>query len=64
MGNYESAAARPQVLACPSCRGSNGATARFCQNCGTSLAPKPCRQCGTTLETGAKFCGQCGTSSL
>ncbi|MEK1914096.1 double zinc ribbon domain-containing protein [Pseudomonas sp. S1Bt23] len=32
----------------------------FCLQCGTSLQPAVCRQCGNTLAAGARFCAQCG----
>lgn len=47
-------------LVCPACRTANGATARFCQQCGSSLTPAQCAQCGSQVSGGSKFCGQCG----
>ncbi|MBX9794123.1 MAG: zinc ribbon domain-containing protein [Burkholderiaceae bacterium] len=47
-------------VSCPSCRSINSPGARFCQQCGTSMAPAACAQCGTTLQAGARFCAQCG----
>ncbi|PZP90615.1 MAG: zinc ribbon domain-containing protein [Variovorax paradoxus] len=41
----------------------NATGARFCQNCGVSLAPRACTQCGTNLAMNAKFCGQCGNQA-
>lgn len=45
---------------CPSCRATNPPQAKFCQQCGTPMAPFACGQCSTMLQAGAKFCGQCG----
>lgn len=49
---------------CPSCGTSNSSGARFCANCGGSLAPPTidCPSCHTTNPTSAKFCSSCGTS--
>lgn len=52
------AAARTGV--CPKCGTPNPASARFCAECGASLAGGPCSACGAELEPGAKFCGRCG----
>ncbi|TSD94276.1 SPFH domain-containing protein [Skermania sp. ID1734] len=51
------------AVSCPNCGHNNTATAKFCQDCGTALAPKTmhCTNCGTELAAGAKFCGECGT---
>lgn len=49
-----------QQVACPACQVSNPASARFCQQCGASLAPRACTQCGVALGAGAKFCAGCG----
>ncbi len=45
---------------CPKCGSANVNEARFCQQCGTSLAPGKCSGCGAELAAGTKFCGQCG----
>ncbi|CAN7765966.1 zinc ribbon domain-containing protein [Pseudorhodoferax sp. LjRoot39] len=50
-------------IACPSCRAANAASARFCQQCGASLAPVGCAGCSAPMQPGAKFCAQCGRSS-
>ncbi|MBI2747006.1 MAG: zinc-ribbon domain-containing protein [Burkholderiales bacterium] len=47
-------------VACPNCKALNAPGARFCQQCGTSLALSACTQCGTKLQPGVKFCSQCG----
>ncbi len=48
--------------ACPQCGCACAAAAKFCGECGASLAPKsvPCVKCGAALAEGAKFCGECG----
>lgn len=45
---------------CSKCGIPNPASARFCAECGASLAGGPCSGCGVELESGAKFCGRCG----
>jgi len=49
---------------CPSCSTANVAGAKFCTNCGGSLAPPTveCPSCHTANAVGAKFCSSCGTS--
>lgn len=44
---------------CPNCATQNPEEARFCFNCGTTLA-LVCGNCGTELPAGAKFCFNCG----
>ncbi len=44
---------------CPSCHQPVPGGARFCPNCGASLAPAQC-ECGEALPAGAKFCPGCG----
>jgi len=53
------------TVTCGNCHAQNPAGAKFCGNCGTSLAPPKaahCTQCGTQLPPNAKFCGNCGTA--
>src|SRR3954447_5596725 len=45
---------------CPSCGTEAAAGAKFCSECGTTLA-RACPSCGTPAEPGAKFCAECGT---
>ena len=47
-------------MICSVCGTSNPAEARFCLECGSSLAAR-CGTCGATNPAGAKFCGTCGT---
>jgi membrane protease subunit (stomatin/prohibitin family) len=51
----------PATVACPKCGAQVAEGAKFCPECGTSLAPKACSNCGATLAPGAKFCPECGT---
>ena len=57
------AAAVPQA-ACPSCKASIRATAKFCPECGAKVPQAPqerfCPQCGNKVSATAKFCGECG----
>lgn len=46
--------------ACQKCGAGNAADARFCQQCGTSMAPAKCAGCGAQVPVGARFCPQCG----
>lgn len=57
------AAAAPAAatVACPKCGAANAEGAKFCSECGESLAPKACSNCGAALAAGAKFCPECGT---
>ena len=51
---------RAVVARCPSCMAETGG-AKFCPECGTSLAPKAtCSGCGTEARAGTKFCPECG----
>lgn len=44
---------------CPSCQHTNDTQARFCNQCGTTLAAS-CSQCSANNAPDAKFCNQCG----
>ncbi|HXC53492.1 MAG TPA: adenylate/guanylate cyclase domain-containing protein [Candidatus Limnocylindrales bacterium] len=46
-------------MQCPQCSFENPSTAKFCQECGSSLALR-CSNCDATLALGAKFCTSCG----
>ena len=43
---------------CPKCHHENSATAKFCEECATPLAP-PCGNCGSRVSPTAKFCPEC-----
>lgn len=48
---------------CPNCGYKNEGDVKFCQECGTPLAPagpKHCTSCGAELAPGIRFCGECG----
>jgi membrane protease subunit (stomatin/prohibitin family) len=50
---------------CPKCGAAHALGARFCANCGASLAtagPTHCAQCGAEVAAGAKFCASCGAT--
>src|SRR4051812_45516854 len=49
------------MLPCADCGRSNRDEARFCDGCGSELAP-PCASCGAGLRAGAKFCDACGVA--
>ena len=48
----------PGVM-CTSCGAENVPGAKFCVECGTSLAMR-CASCGTAYQAGQKFCAECG----
>lgn len=50
----------PPTMACIVCGTGNISTARFCQQCGTSLVPVKCEGCNAEMMGGMKFCGKCG----
>ena len=57
------AAAAAAALRCPSCGHDNPEGTKFCQECGTPMAPKGpsfCVSCGAELAAGTRFCGECG----
>lgn len=50
-----------QTVQCAKCQASNAAGAKFCQDCGASLAARQCPNCQAALTANAKFCSSCGT---
>lgn len=57
------AAAAPVGTAeCSNCHFANTPTAKFCANCGNSMAPPKvaCANCGEDNDPSAKFCASCG----
>jgi len=53
------------TVSCAKCGTGNPPGAKFCSNCGNSLAPPKaahCTQCGTQLGPNTRFCGNCGTA--
>ncbi|MDQ1427803.1 MAG: hypothetical protein QOK39_1279, partial [Acidimicrobiaceae bacterium] len=50
------------TVECPNCHTANAPTAKFCANCGKSMAPPTvtCANCGEANAAGARFCGNCG----
>lgn len=58
-GRAPQSAAVP-TMACIACGTGNSPTARFCQQCGTSLIPVQCQGCNAEMLGGMKFCGKCG----
>ncbi len=46
-------------MTCLACGAENRAGAKFCSDCGSSLAAA-CPSCGSAVEPGAKFCPECG----
>ena len=45
---------------CGACGSANPTTAKFCGECGASLA-QTCPACGHPASAGQKFCGECGS---
>ncbi|HEY5520564.1 MAG TPA: adenylate/guanylate cyclase domain-containing protein [Candidatus Limnocylindrales bacterium] len=48
-------------MICPSCGSDNTPGAKFCNECGTTLAAA-CTNCGAVNKPGARFCNECGTA--
>lgn len=48
-----------RTVRCPSCQHENRPGAKFCKECGASLA-RACANCETELSPTAKFCPECG----
>jgi len=54
-------AALPLASSCPHCRAQVDANAKFCPECGKSLAlPTACGKCGAKFVAAGKFCPECG----
>jgi class 3 adenylate cyclase/ribosomal protein L40E len=49
-------------MMCPKCGHDNRTGAKFCEQCGTALAPV-CTHCGARISPTAKFCSECGLPS-
>ncbi len=45
---------------CGSCGTANAPEARYCKECGVSLASRRCEHCGDTAPPDARFCDSCG----
>lgn len=45
-------------MICPRCQYDNRPTAKFCEQCATSLG-RACRECGAPLSPTARFCQEC-----
>lgn len=58
-GNATSDSKLNNGTACSKCNSINPENAKFCLQCGSSLATN-CKQCNSPLAVGIKFCGQCG----
>ncbi|MGJ7467704.1 MULTISPECIES: double zinc ribbon domain-containing protein [Comamonas] len=50
-------------MICPNCRTQSSPQARFCQQCGSGLAPQACNACGVQMALGSRFCSNCGKSA-
>ncbi|MGE3590423.1 MAG: adenylate/guanylate cyclase domain-containing protein [Ilumatobacteraceae bacterium] len=48
-------------MVCTACQHDNQPNAKFCSECGASIA-RPCPTCGHQQLSTAKFCDECGTS--
>lgn len=49
----------PSVLRCPKCLSSNAESAKFCDQCGTSLV-RTCSRCGAENPPETTYCEKCG----
>ncbi len=65
MNQSKTEATAPAKSACPKCGATNIASAKFCSDCGATMASMaqtfPCAKCGAQLQAGSKFCNDCGT---
>src|SRR5262245_50915340 len=50
------------AMQCPRCSADNDKAARFCEDCGASLAVT-CPNCGQPTTPGKKFCRSCGATT-
>ena len=50
------------MTVCSGCRTEQPGGARFCAECGSSMAGPACGSCGEALSPTAKFCNECGAS--
>jgi predicted amidophosphoribosyltransferase len=50
-------------MRCPRCQHENRPGAKFCEECGASLA-RACSSCGADLSPTAKFCSECGKPAV
>lgn len=50
------------AVRCLFCNRNNPVDAKFCNDCGTTLDSKPCRQCKTRNSRAASACRQCGAT--
>jgi protein phosphatase len=51
------------MLICPQCEFENPEANKFCQNCGTSLTHKTCRQCQVNISIEEEICSFCGAAN-
>jgi len=60
----QSSSGKAAGIACPKCGSQNTAGAKFCNDCGATLAVAtqtvPCVKCSAPLPAGTKFCNECG----
>jgi membrane protease subunit (stomatin/prohibitin family) len=56
------AGTQPQTKSCAKCGAAVIASAKFCNECGSSLQPAACPKCHSPVQAGAKFCIECGTA--
>ncbi len=52
---------QPQKVKCWKCGYENDSSAKFCENCGSSLTSVKCPKCGKDNPPSSKFCGECGS---
>src|SRR6185437_13520772 len=52
---------RGAATVCPRCGTDNGPGAKFCTECGSSLATS-CPGCGAVTAPGQNFCSECGAA--
>ncbi len=50
------------MTTCAHCATDVPAEAKFCQECGTPVAPRTCAACGASAAQGGRFCNECGSA--
>ena len=52
-----------EITRCLKCNASNNSSAKFCNECGSSIQKSvPCKHCSELNDADARFCDNCGNS--
>jgi hypothetical protein len=59
--NVSGTSAKTEIVRCQKCNASNKSSAKFCNECGSSIQKSvPCKHCNELNDADAKFCDNCG----